>query len=137
MARVTIKVEGIKDLKKFLQIKGDKVMAAGEAVIKDHLNKQLSLAKANIHNVSGETASSLSAKIDGKSQSYVVGKVGAFNSAEDAIRANSLEFGHAAPNKAGGVKLTPAHPFLRPAIDSDKKLFKKDFKAAIKKVIEE
>lgn len=135
-ARVTIKLEGVKELHKILEQKRGEIIEAGEKTIKDHMDKQLVSARANIHSISGETAASLSAKIDGKSDNFVVGKVGAFDSAEDAIRANSLEFGHAAPNQAGGAKVVPAHPFLRPAVDEDEKSYKKDFRKAIKDAIE-
>jgi hypothetical protein len=136
MKRITIKVEGIEELKKALTEKRNEVLDTGEKVIKEHMDKQLRAARSKIHNISGETANSLSAKVDLKGLSAIVARVGAFDSAEDAIRANSLEYGHAAPNNRGGAKIIPAHPFLRPALYEDEKIYKRDLREAIRRVIE-
>ena len=134
--KITIKIDGMEKLKKALKEKRNDIVDVGEEVIKEHMQKQLSSARSKIHNRSGETSASLSAKIDLKSNSAIVARIGAFDSADDAIRANALEFGHAAPNNRGGIKIVPAHPFLRPAMYEDEKEYKRDLREAIIKVIE-
>jgi hypothetical protein len=136
MAKITIKIEGADKLKQILQEKRNDVLAAGEKVISQHMDKQLSAAKSKIHHISGETAASLKVKFDLKGKGALVGRIGAFDcTAEEAIRANSLEFGHAAKGNSRGPKIVPAYPYLRPALYEDERAYKRDLREAIRKAI--
>jgi hypothetical protein len=143
VAVVTVKLEGIENVRKFFNEKRKEVIDGGERVIKRHMKKIETSAKSKIRNISGETADSIKAEVDGKGKDFVVAKVGTLGGTkEEAIRANSLEYGHASPGKGKDsgtrhpVKTTPEHPFIRPAIDEDKNSFKADMKTEIQKVIE-
>jgi hypothetical protein len=127
MAKITVKVEGADKLKKILR----------EKVMDQHMDKQLSAARSKIHHISGETAASLKVKFDLKGKGALVGRIGAFDcTAEEAIRANSLEYGHAAKGNSRGPKVVPAYPFLRPALYEDERAYKRDLREAVRKVIE-
>lgn len=53
---------------------------------------------------------------------------------EESFGAQALfvEFGHAKPDDPRGPKVTPAHPFFRPAINKNKRWIKSRFKKALK-----
>jgi hypothetical protein len=149
MAQITIKLEGITNISKLFDEKGRQIIDGGEKVIKQHMDKVLNSARSKIHSVSGETAESLKAKVSAKRKTYVTAEIGTIDGTkEEAIRANSLEYGHAFPGQGRdsiGVRKSkqakssgsvPAHPFIRPAIDEDKRAFKTDMKNEIQKVIE-
>jgi HK97 gp10 family phage protein len=98
--QVAIKLEGIEDMRKFFQEYSLKIIPAAEKGIKTGMNLILNSAKGHINNISGETAESLKAAIDGKGKSFVVGHIGTLGATRDeCIRANSLEYGHAGPGQ--------------------------------------
>lgn len=147
--QVTVKLEGIQSVSKLFDEKGKQIIEGGEKVIRQHMEKVLNSARSKIHNISGETAASLKAKVDGKGKTFVVAQIGTLGGTrEEAIRANSLEYGHAFPGqgkdsiglrkskKAKSSGSVPAYPFIRPAIDEDKNSFKADMKSEIQKIIE-
>ena len=135
--QITIKLEGVQNLEKLWAKKRKEIIDGGERVIKQHNQKILQSAKSKIHHISGETAASLKAEVVLKGQGVVVSRIGTLGGTkEEAIRANSLEYGHAAPGNAGGVKVVPPYPFMRPATEEDRSLFKKDMKNEIQRVIE-
>jgi len=137
MARVTIKLEGIPNLKKLLKEKNTQIIDGGQNVIERHNQRIINLAKSKIKSKTGEMASLLKSKIDGKSKTYVVSHVGPYDATkEQAIAWNSYEYGHAAPGKAGGTKVVAGSKVLRSSIKEDKASFKADMKAEIKSIIE-
>ena len=149
MARITIKLEGIESISKLFDEKGRQIIDSGEKVIRRHMGKVLNSARSKIHNISGETAESLKAKVSAKRKTFVTAEIGTIDGTkEEAIRANSLEYGHAFPGQgkdsvgarkskqAKSSGSVPAYPFIRPAIDEDKRTFKADMKSEIQKVIE-
>jgi hypothetical protein len=147
--QINVKLEGITDVSKFFNEKGNQVIQGGEKVIRRHMDKILNSAKSKINSKSGETARTLKAKVTAKGKTFVVAEIGTLSGTkEEAIRANSLEYGHAFPGqgkdsiglrkskqakKSGSVQ---AHPFIRPAIDEDKRPYKHDMQTEINKIIE-
>jgi hypothetical protein len=94
--RVAIKLEGIEDMRKFFQEYTLKVIPAAKNGIETGMNMILRSARAHIHSISGETADSLGAAIDGKGKTFVVAHIGTLGQSKEAvIRANALEYGHA------------------------------------------
>jgi hypothetical protein len=131
---VSVKIEGIDDVKRFLRRKHKEIFDAGADVIDEHSDKVLTSAKSKINSISGETAASLKKKVE-KTKNAVVSRVGTIDATkEECIRANSLEYGHAAPNDRGGVKIVEEHPFERPALAEDKRSFVHDMKQRIQDV---
>jgi HK97 gp10 family phage protein len=153
VAVVTVKLEGIENVRKFFDEKRKEVIEAGERAVKKRMNiiklaaKGKFIAGTNTAKAfkdndppqyqTGELMGAIKAKVDGKGKTHVVAHVGVLDADKElAIKANAVEFGHASPGKAGGFKTTPAHPFIRPAIDENKKNFVNDMKTEIQKVIE-
>lgn len=94
--RVAIKLEGVEDMRKFFREYTLKVIPAAEKGIRQGMNMILVSARSHINNISGETARSLGAAIDGKGKTFVVSHIGTLGETKEAnIRANSLEYGHA------------------------------------------
>lgn len=148
---MTVKLEGTKDVIKNLNKYRDKAKKARLKTIKKTARLVTMTARNNIgrggqfpSSRTGELKSLIKWKIDGHGEGYTVAHVGVLDDAtkEQAIKANSVEYGHALPG--GGkdskvrnpIKHVPAHPFLRPAKDKHKKTIKKiyydDLKGAFK-----
>jgi hypothetical protein len=135
---ITIKLEGVENLSKFLDSQNEKILSEVENVMKDHGERQLADARSRINNISGETARSLRVISVWKGEKTTGCMVGPDpNSIPAIIRARSLEYGHAAKNNKGGAKVVPAHPFLRPAFDSDKRKAKSDIKKAVQAIVDQ
>jgi hypothetical protein len=134
MAGITVKLEGIPSVQKFLKEKRKEIFDAGFEVIDRHADKQLSTAKGKIKNKTGRMASILK-KESWKYTNSAGSKIGPLGaSKEDAIAWNSYEYGHAAPGKAGGVKVVQGSKVLRSTIAEDKSSFKRDIQKAIQDV---
>lgn len=142
MGSVTIKLEGITSFSQMSTETKRDVVIAGGSVIKQHCTKIQNMTRSKINNITGETGATIKTKVeDGKN--YSVGKIGTIDATkEEAIRFNSLEYGHAAPGKGKDsgiskpVKVVAPRPTLRPSIDEDKSSFKKDMESNIKTVVE-
>jgi hypothetical protein len=142
MANLTVKVEGIDSVEKFLKRKRQEIFSAGAEVVNEYIKRVLASAKSKIHHISGETAASLDHNV-WKYTNTAVGKAGTIKATkEECIRANSLEYGHALPGggKDSGVKeknvvkTVKPHPFMRPALAEIKTPFKRDMQKAIQDV---
>jgi hypothetical protein len=135
---ITIKLEGVESLSKFLESQNDKILNEVENVMAQHAERQLADARSRINSISGETAKSLRVISVWKGKKTTGCMVGPDpNSLPAIIRARSLEYGHAAKNNKGGTKIVPAHPYLRPAFESDKRKAKADIKTTVQKIIDE
>jgi hypothetical protein len=145
--KTTVRIEGIENVTKFFEQKSREIIDEGQRVEEKHMNKILDSARSKINNISGETANSLKAKITAKSKTFVVAEIGTLGGTkEEAIRANSLEYGHALPGRGRDTvgkrawksgknqEDVPAQPFIRPAIDEDKNAYRLDMKKGIQKV---
>jgi hypothetical protein len=138
VAQTTIKIEGLESFRKMRRAILAEIINDGAKIIERHNKKIESLAKSKIHNVSGQTAKTIKSEIAHKSNTAVVSHIGTIRATKsEAIRATSLEYGHAKPGEAGGKKIpsTEKHSFIRPAIDEDKKPFSQDMKGAVNKVV--
>jgi hypothetical protein len=134
---MTIKVETA-DLQKAILAKKSELKERLLPVLNSHAEQVLRDAQSRIHNISGETARSLKVIEVFEGKTAVGYKVGPDPSdIPGIIRARSLEFGHASKGNKGGAKITPAHPYLRPSFDIDKKLTKKDIASQIKQMVDD
>jgi hypothetical protein len=141
--QVTIKLDGVNNIYKVFNRKRTKIIEAAQRAEEEVSQSILQSAKSKIQSISGETAASLDARLVHKSKTAVVSKIGTLDGTkEECVRANSLEYGHAAPGEGkdsgvkNPVKTVPAHPFVRPAIKEHKAKFKRKMKEAIQKAIE-
>lgn len=140
MATITIKIEGIDSFSALSAEKARRVIEEGEKVIDKHDKHQANLIRSYIpigNSNHTHLRSLIKDKIDGKGKTFVVGHVGTLGaSAKDAIAFNAYNYGHAAPGKAGGVKVVPGSGVMQKASDEDKSGFKSDMKEAIKRAVE-
>ena len=135
--QVSIKLEGVENIHKLFVEKGTKIIAGGEKIIAKHMNTVLQNTRSKIKNRTGQMGSILKARIDGKGKNFVVAQMGTLDaSKEEAIAWNSYEYGHAAPNDAGGVKIVQGSGVMRTSLEEDKKSFKNDMQKEIQSVIE-
>jgi hypothetical protein len=135
---LTIKIEGVDNLSRFLDSQNDKILEKTHVVMRRHAEKQLIDARSRINGITGETARSLRVLEVWKAKKSTGFRVGPNPADVEAIiRAQALEYGHAAKNDKGGIKIVPAHPFLRPAFDADKRKTKDDLKKAVQEQVSE
>jgi hypothetical protein len=141
MPTITIKLDNVKDVAKFYQKKKAEIRAGAERVEERNAPRTLALIRSKIHNITKETRSSYNVgKVykTNASVSIVVGTMG--GTKNDAIRALSLEYGHAAPKRGKDSKFkkpskdVPAHPHVRPAVDETKKPFVSDMRQELNKI---
>jgi len=150
MANVSISTSDIKAVIQELEKWGKKLGDGMEAPTKRGMDIIAKKAKNKIHNISGETAASIKTKIDGKGRNYVVGHIGTIDGTkEEAIRANSLEFGHSHPgegrdsfgkqqwtsDREGGADRVEAHPFIRPALKGSRRVVTAEYEKEIRKIL--
>jgi HK97 gp10 family phage protein len=159
----TIKLEGMEEVFKNLRKYGDKVSKANEAtakrgsqVILKEIQNNIGKGKPYPDRITGELENSMKAKIDGVGKTFAVAHIGALNvTKEQAIIANSVEYGHAFPyegrdsigkakraeNKAAGRwvqgKRAEAYPFMRPAIKTARRKVKKIYEEELFKIFNE
>jgi HK97 gp10 family phage protein len=150
MANVSISASDIKAVIQELEKWGKKLGDGMEDPTKRGMEIIAKKAKNKIHNISGETAASIKTKIDGKGKNYVVGHIGTIGGTkEEAIRANSLEFGHAYPrkgrdslgkrewtsNREGGEGNVKAYPFVRPALKGSRRVVTAEYEKEVRKIL--
>lgn len=127
MAYVRIKLEGVGDVqRKLKECRGEISGSLPELVYTSAVRTQIN-ARSRIVNRSGELYREVKINYDGGGDGYAVAHVGVkadSDNARLAIKTNSVEYGHAAPGNSRGVKVVPAHPFMRPAIKYERNLFK-------------
>lgn len=146
--QISVKIDGIENIKKYFDDKNRQVIQAGQIVINEHMNKILNMAKSKIKHISHETEQSLKAKIDGVGKTYVVAHIGTLGASKNAaIRANSLEYGHAFPARGkdtigktawksgGNQKDVAPKAFIRPSLEEDRRQYKRDMEKEIFRVM--
>jgi HK97 gp10 family phage protein len=150
----SVKLEGMEEVFKNLHKYGKKVKQANEVAVKRGSEVILHKAWDNIGKgdpypewITGELENSIKAKVDGVGETYAVAHIGTLEATkEQAIIANSVEYGHAFPyqgrdrnkkkhaeNKATGNRVK-AYPFMRPAIKSTKQKAAKIYKEELQKI---
>ena len=150
-----IKLEGTEEVFKNLRKYGEKVSKANEAAAKRGSKVILEEMWDNIGKgdpypewITGELENSIKSKIDGVGKTYAVAHIGTIGATkEQAIIANSVEYGHAFPyqgrdrigkrkhseSKAADNRVK-AYPFARPAIKAKKYKVRKIYKQELQKI---
>jgi hypothetical protein len=150
----SIKLEGTEEVFKNLRKYGEKVSKANEAaakrgskVILEEMEDNIGKGKPYPEWITGELENSIKSKIDGVGKTFAVAHIGTLDATkEQAIIANSVEYGHAFPyqgrdrnkkkhaeNKAAGNRVK-AYPFARPAIKAKKYKVRKIYKQELQKI---
>jgi len=151
----TVKLEGMEEVFKNLRKYGDKVSKANEAAAKRGSQVVLEEIWDNIGKgapypewITGELENSIKSKIDGVGKTFAVAHIGTLDATkEQAIIANSVEYGHAFPGQGRDVigktehskskmseNRVKAYPFARPAIKSSKRKVNKIYKEELQKI---
>lgn len=153
-----IKIQGMEELRRNLKKYGEKVSKANEIAAEKGAEVILHEAWDNIGKgkpypewITGELENSIKSKIDGVRKDSAIAHIGTLGATrEQAIKANSVEYGHAFPgmgrdnknigkrkhaeNKAKGIGRVKAYPFMRPAIKSTKRRVVKIYKSELQKI---
>jgi hypothetical protein len=136
--QVSIKLENKESFIKMKEAIVPQIIKEGELVIEKHISIIINDARSKIKERTGKMASLLKGKIDGKGRGYVVARIGTLGATrEDAIAFNAYEYGHAAPNDAGGVKIVQGKRVLKNSLQDDKKPFREDMSKMVKRVCDE
>jgi HK97 gp10 family phage protein len=144
--KVNLKINGIDEIRKQFAETGKRlgeVMAVSAAKGMKEIEKQ---AKYNATRggeyplvESGELVAGIKSKLDGKGKDFAVAHVGFIDaSAELAVKANSVEYGHimTVTDPDSGVETiqhVPAKPFMRPALEQTKRKVSNIFKNELEK----
>jgi HK97 gp10 family phage protein len=152
----SVSIEGIEEVLKNFKKYGEKVKQAnkttaerGSQVILEEIWDNIGKGSPYPEWITGELENSMEAKIDGIGKTFAVAHIGTLSATkEQAIIANSVEYGHAFPglgrdsigkwqwtsDREGGEDRVKAYPFARPAIKSSNRKVNKIYKEELQKI---
>jgi len=139
MAFVGIKLNGVEEVKKKMQECQMEISGALPSLVYESALRTQSLARSKVNSRSGQIRREIKVTFDGANKNYAVAHVGIKAESGDAklaIKVNSLEYGHAAPGNARGVKVVRARPFMRPSIKYERSLFKQNVETKFKEILD-
>ena len=133
----SFKIEGVENLQKRFDEKREEVEEVFRKDLDEGADIIIQSAKSKVHSISGHLADSINKnevrEKNGKIDVYVGIEKNEWFSKEDRYYPRFVEIGHAIEKGTSRVK---AHPYLRPALNENRKQIQSNIENDIKEVIE-